>query len=90
MTALVLLDAGPLGLVTNPNATPETDAAMAWLDGLLQRHHVVGVPEIANYEVRRELLRARRQQGLLRLDTLKARLQFLPITTDVMLLAARF
>jgi predicted nucleic acid-binding protein len=48
------------------------------------------VPEIADYEVRRELLRAGRKKGVERLDELKATLGFVPITSEAMLQAAAF
>ena len=48
------------------------------------------VPEIADYEVRRELLRARLVKSIRRLDELKATLGFLPISTDAMLKASQF
>lgn len=50
---IVLLDAGPLGMVTNPRATPETDRCNRWLESLLSRGHEAAIPEIADYEVRR-------------------------------------
>jgi predicted nucleic acid-binding protein len=46
------------------------------------------VPEIADYEVRRELLRSERTLGLRRLDSLREELGFLPINTETMLKAA--
>lgn len=46
----------------------------------------VAVPEIADYELRRELLRAGR--GVERLDELEGRLVYLPLTTTVMRRAA--
>jgi hypothetical protein len=45
----------------------------------------VVIPEIADYEVRRELLRAGKDRGLGRLDALKAMLGYAPITMPVML-----
>lgn len=48
------------------------------------------VPEIADYEVRRELLRSRRLQGLRRLDELVSRVEYLPLTTAAMRQAAAF
>jgi len=57
---IVLLDAGPLGLVTNPHATVESQRCKRWLVDLLNHGVRVLVPEIADYEVRRELLRAGR------------------------------
>ncbi|WP_254011876.1 hypothetical protein [Limnofasciculus baicalensis] len=48
------------------------------------------LPEIADYEVRRELLRAGKIAGIQRLNQLKALLCYLPITTEVILKAADF
>jgi predicted nucleic acid-binding protein len=90
VSVTVLLDAGPLGLVTNPNASPEYFACSSWLESLLVRGVRAGVPEIPDYEVRRELLRARKSRGLERLDLLEGRLHYFPITTAVMLQAAEF
>ena len=47
------------------------------------------VPEIADYEVRRELLRANKVNGLALLDTLTESLDYLPLTTAAMRRAAR-
>ncbi len=89
MTA-VLLDTGPLGLATNPKASPETEACAVWLLALLQQGVAVYVPEIADYEVRRELIRGGKNRGLARLNELKATLLYLPLSTEVMLRAADF
>src|SRR5262245_53219407 len=59
-----------------------------WLDSLLTAGVRVVLPEIADYEVRRELLRARKVQGIQRLDTLATLLEYLPITTPIMRQAA--
>ena len=48
------------------------------------------MPEIADYEVRGELLRADKRQGLLRLDQFMAATEFLAITTAAMRQAAEF
>ncbi len=59
-----------------------------WLADLLGQGAQVLVPEITDYEVRRELIRARRTRGITHLDQLKATAGYIPITTDTMLLAA--
>lgn len=46
------------------------------------------VAEIADYEVRRELIRAERYVGIARLNALQATLPYLPLTTPIMLRAA--
>jgi hypothetical protein len=48
------------------------------------------IPEIVDYELRRELLRARMSKALLILDALELQLVFVPITTPVMRQAAEF
>ena len=85
---IVLLDAGPLGMITNPRATAQNDQCRQWLAMLLANGVRVGLPEITDYEVRRELLRARRFSGIARLDQAKTTLEYLPLTTEVMLQAA--
>ncbi|OPF16147.1 nuclease [Microcystis aeruginosa KW] len=48
------------------------------------------LPEIADYEVRRELLRANKIKEIKRLDELANLIEYLPITTDAMRKAALF
>lgn len=88
MSKVVLLDAGPLGMVTNPKASPVCQECQLWLESLLVKGYTVMVPEIVDYEVRRELLRANKLEGIKRLDQLKAVLVYIPLTTQVMLKAA--
>jgi hypothetical protein len=77
-------------MITNPKSSSENEACKNWLAGLVYRGVEVVIPEIADYEVRRELLRAGKDRGLGRLDALKAMLGYAPITTAVMLRAAEF
>lgn len=90
MTSLILLDTGPLGLVTNPRVSAETLECTHWLEHMLIHGRQVCISEIADYEVRRELLRASKTQGVRRLDALKATICYLPLTTTIMLQAAEF
>jgi predicted nucleic acid-binding protein len=60
------------------------------LDALLAKGDDVTIPEIADYEVRRELLRADKLRGIERLDALALRLGIVPLTRAVMLKAAEF
>ena len=90
MSPIVLLDAGPLGLVTNPKASPVADQCNRWLEALLVQGTRVLIPEIADYEVRRELLRAGKARGVAQLDQFKLALGYLPLTTETMLQAAAF
>ncbi len=88
MSRLNLLDSGPLGMVTNPKAGGLPLECQLWLKSLLRRGEKVAIPEIADYEVRRELLRAGLLRSLRRLDNLKQTLDYIPIETETMLLAA--
>lgn len=90
MSLMVLLDAGPLGLVTNPQGGPDAEQCNDWMISLLSTGAHVIVPEIADYEVRRELLRANKMSGVQRLNELKTTIDYLPITTETMLKAAEF
>lgn len=90
MSRFVLLDSGPLGLITNPTRTPQVLACNIWLDELLAQGVQVALPEIIDYELRRELLRARKSTGLRRLDYFVKKLLYLPLTTETMHLAAQF
>src|SRR5947209_44482 len=87
MPEIVLLDTGVLGALTHPKENPR---ARPWLQQLRQSGVRVLVPEIADYELRRELLRLRNRQGIQRLDNLKSRLGYVRITTAAMLLGAEF
>ncbi|MDB9514568.1 nuclease [Kamptonema animale CS-326] len=86
----VLLDSGPLGLVTNPSGSSQAFECKQWLQSLISTNYRVLVPEIADYEVRRELLRANKIRGLQRLDNLIDQIGYTPITREVMLKAAEF
>ncbi len=87
MSKVVLLDTGPLGMVSHPR--PNRDV-VEWVRELLLSGSEILVPEIADYEVRRELLRAKKVKGITRLDELKRTMGYVPITTDAMLKAADF
>lgn len=90
MVTTILLDTGLLGLLTNPNLPQSTVACVGWA----QAHRANGVrlivPEIADYELRRELLRANKKRGIASLNNLIVQTEYLPITTSAMRLAAVF
>ncbi|MEG4058170.1 MULTISPECIES: nucleic acid-binding protein [unclassified Microcoleus] len=90
MSRIVFLDSGPLGIVTNPKATsPLYQEGKLWLQSLPLKGYIVILPEIADYEVRRELIRAGKAAGIRRLDELKSQLPYRHLTTEVMLLVAQ-
>jgi predicted nucleic acid-binding protein len=85
----VFLDAGPLGLVTKrPNQSDEVNRCQAWLRSFADSDLRVIVPEIADYEVRRELLRAGNTHAIERLDELIDQAEYVPLDTLSMRRAA--
>jgi predicted nucleic acid-binding protein len=88
MSKFILLDSTTLGLVSNPKATPANVACTLWAKSQIAKGIFVLVPEICDYEVRRELLRAGKKQGIANLDFIKVQFGYLPLTTPAMLKAA--
>lgn len=88
MNITIVLDTGPLGMVSNPQGSGETSACKEWLNRQLALGRRVVIPEIADYEVRRELQRAGKTRGLHRLDDLEQWLEYQPLTTAAMRKAA--
>ncbi len=88
MSRLILLDAGPLGMAAHPKAEGITRDCQIWLNTMLQKGERIAIPEIADYEVRRELIRAGLNRSVRRLDQLLQALEYLPIDTRTMRRAA--
>jgi predicted nucleic acid-binding protein len=59
-----------------------------WLQSLQKTATALRVPEIADYELRRELLRSGKQKSIERLDQLSQSSLFIPLTRETMLKAA--
>ena len=90
MSLIILLDSEPLGLATNPKQSAGADACKAWLRAMPHAGHLPLVPEIVDYEVRRELRLYKKTRGLRNLDALAATPSYLPLTTAALRLAAEF
>lgn len=86
----VVLDSGPLGLLSNPNHPAPVVACRAWAAALQAAGHRIVLPEIIDYEIRRELIRARKTRSLRVLDRLAGQFDYLPLTTAAMRQAAEF
>ena len=86
----IVLDTTPLGLLSQKKGVPEADACRAWADGLDQFGCLFFVPEIADYELRREFIRQGNIGAVRRLDLFKAAVtgEYLPLTTPAVRLAA--
>lgn len=87
---IIVLDSGPLGLLTRTRNIAQANQCRGWLQALDAAGARVVVPEIADYEVRRELLRIRASGALARLDRLINTLNYASITTPAMRRAAEF
>src|SRR5438045_5857406 len=90
MARIIVLDSTPLGLACRRRGHLRGDACRAWMDALRLAGVLVVLPEIADFEVRRELIRAGARAGLMQLDNLTTSLAYDPITTAVMHRAAEF
>lgn len=86
----VVLDTGPLGLLSNPREAPENLACREWAANLGDSGVRIIVPEIADYELRRELLQARLTESLDTLGQLLDAVDYLPLNTAMMRRAAAF
>lgn len=89
MSTLLVLDSGIVGLLSHPGASEERDDCRTWVLKRLGAGARVVLPEIADYEVRRELIRAGKSRGLRRLDVIGEQLAYLPLSTKSMRLAAQ-
>lgn len=88
MIQAVILDSGPLGLICHADPARHTEIK-TWFDQLLARGLPVFISAIADFEVRRGLILAKRSRSLARLDALQARAELLPISPAELRLAAR-
>jgi predicted nucleic acid-binding protein len=85
----VLLDSGPLGLLCHTrHGHPEVAAIRRWLRDLRRAGRVVCIPEIADYEVRRELMLLGNRTGIENLDEFGRRFRYLRLTTGILRRAA--
>ena len=90
MTRTVILDSGVLGLITKPNKKTKEDRSITqWTIDLLQSGNRLLVPAIADYEIRRELVRIGSTRGISALDAWNAELpdRFLTLTNADLRLA---
>lgn len=88
----VFLDSGPLGLITQrPGKNSLVDACQQWANNLSLLSIPILVPEVADYEVRRELIRLGNTNAVARLEafTRAAAGRYVPITTAALREAAR-
>lgn len=88
MTQHIILDSSPLGLLSNPSANASVLAITQWSYDCIAAGHSLYIPEVIDYELRRELIRAGKTRGIAKLDGLRNTFNYLPLTTPAMLRAA--
>lgn len=88
MALLLALDSGPLGQLAHPDPNRYPELSL-WFDSHRAAGTMFLIPEISDFEVRRNLILEQRERSLLRLDNLAHRARYIPINTDAMRLAAR-
>jgi predicted nucleic acid-binding protein len=87
---IIVLDSGPAGIVIHPRGSEQSRKCVEWLETMVLAGPSNAMPEIVDYELRREMLRLRNAVSVRRLDRLSAALDYLPITTRTMRRAAEF
>ena len=89
---IVFIDSSILGKICNPNTSTEIVDIQRWLFKLLGRGVRVVSSDICDYEIRRSLLLEQRRnseiQGIEKLDESKDLIEFLPVTDEILLVAA--
>ncbi len=88
MIRAVILDSGPLGRLTHADYSRNREIR-AWLAALLDRDVSVFLPEIADFEIRRNLIVENLTGSLANLDALPSLITYVPITTVDMREAAQ-
>ena len=64
MSLIVPLDAGPLGMITNPKSSPENEACKNWLAGLAYDGVEVVIPELRTTKCVASCFGPARKEGL--------------------------
>jgi predicted nucleic acid-binding protein len=90
VSQILFLDSGPLGLITHPQRSAEVLAVTEWLSRCLLNGSRVVVPAIVYYELKRELLRAKKALSIGRLDAFTNATpgRYVPLSDEALRLAA--
>jgi hypothetical protein len=90
VSRFLLLDSGPLGLLTHRQRTADVLAIIEWASRCILSGTRIIVPAIVYYEMRRELVRAKKTFGIGRLDAFvnAAPGRYLPLSDEALRLAA--
>ena len=85
----ILLDSAVLSTLTHPYPSQESIECKAWLNAMLVADDEVIIPEVVDYEVRREYLRRSSSRALGKLEDLIQKVRYLPLETHHWRLAAQ-
>lgn len=90
MNRFLVLDSGPLNLITHPQHNSEVVAITEWVSPCVLGGHRVIVPAIIYYELKRELLRAGKTFSVGRLESFVTSTpdRYLPLSDEALRLAA--
>jgi hypothetical protein len=84
---IVALDTGVLGMFCAPTENRDLEH---WVVGLLTRGRRVIVPDICDYELRREMIRRNAVNSIAKLDSLADRFEYAIIRPEALRLAAGY
>lgn len=89
---IIILDSNLLGIITSPKGSQEGRNCLNWLLSLAPRGAYAISSQVCDYEVRRGLLEARKRgfssTGIERLNDSQSLIDFLPVTQEVLSVAA--
>ncbi len=89
---IIFVDTGILGILSSPNDRQEVRDCRNWLYKLIARGVYFVSSDICDYEVRRSLIlesfKYNREQSIEKLNYFQNYIDFFPVTTNAMLLAA--
>jgi predicted nucleic acid-binding protein len=89
MRKVLVLDRGPLAILAHPDFWRSDVLDLgAWVRAHTKAGNVVILPEITDYELRRELEPLRKRRSIRRLDVLAEELDYLPLNTSMVRRAA--
>jgi hypothetical protein len=80
---VIILETGILGLITNPRRNPVCLECQGWFKSIRATGVKVTTSEVCDYEIRRELIRSGKQEGLERLNQFRETFGCIPVTTKV-------
>jgi predicted nucleic acid-binding protein len=90
MARFIFLDSGPLGLACNSPKKPATRRFQDWAAEVTSDDRAIVIPEIIDYEIRREIIRLNHASSLDRLNDLREIFLFEPLNSRTLERAAEF